>query len=229
MYLLAEAADAAAHAPPGWVTALFGGLLLCMVVALALEEKLHAKKSVITGIGAIVCLLAGQALDVLPEGPALLQGHELHLPIYVAAIDWEVIAIILGASLFVDVTSKSGIFTWIAVKLTKLSRGDPRRLLWFYGALTVAFSAFLNNVTAMIIVGSLTAVSLKRLKLQGKLLGFLFVYAIINTILMHPRLIGATQMNASLVHAAMPFGLVLMLRTLAVKLWRAVAEMRGAA
>ena len=61
------------------------------------------------------------------------------------------------------------------------------------------------------------------------LLGFLFVYAIINTILMHPRLIGATQMNASLVHAAMPFGLVLMLRTLAVKLWRAVAEMRGAA
>ncbi|MCA8925885.1 MAG: hypothetical protein KDD82_29020 [Planctomycetes bacterium] len=182
MYLLAEAADAAAHAPPGWVTALFGGLLLCMVVALALEEKLHAKKSVITGIGAIVCLLAGQALDVLPEGPALLQGHELHLPIYVAAIDWEVIAIILGASLFVDVTSKSGIFTWIAVKLTKLSRGDPRRLLWFYGALTVAFSAFLNNVTAMIIVGSLTAVSLKRLKLQGKLLGFLFVEGLMTNV-----------------------------------------------
>lgn len=52
------------------------------------------------------------------------------------------------------------------------------------------------------------------------LLGFLFVYAVKNTLLMHPRLIGATQMNASLIHAAMPFGLALMLRTLTVQLWR---------
>ncbi|MEZ6185183.1 MAG: SLC13 family permease [Planctomycetota bacterium] len=182
MLFLAEAAHAAEHAPPGWVTAVFGALLVCMIVALALEEKLHAKKSVITGVAALVTLLVAQALGVLPGGPPTLGGHELHLPIYVAAIDWEVIAIILGASLFVDVTSKSGIFTWIAVKLTKLSRGDPRRLLWFYGALTVVFSAFLNNVTAMIIVGSLTAVSLNRLQLQDKLLGFLFVEGLMTNV-----------------------------------------------
>jgi TRAP-type transport system small permease protein len=54
------------------------------------------------------------------------------------------------------------------------------------------------------------------------LLGFLLVYAVRNTVLMHPRLIGATQMNASLVHAAMPFGLVLMLRTLLVRLYRSL-------
>lgn len=58
------------------------------------------------------------------------------------------------------------------------------------------------------------------------LLAFLFVYAIRNTILMHPRLIGATQMNASLIHASMPFGLALMLRTLAVQLYR---DIRGRA
>jgi TRAP-type C4-dicarboxylate transport system permease small subunit len=52
------------------------------------------------------------------------------------------------------------------------------------------------------------------------LLGFLFYYAVKNTILMHPRLIGATQMHASLIHAAMPFGLALMLRTLVVRLWQ---------
>ena len=61
------------------------------------------------------------------------------------------------------------------------------------------------------------------------LLGFLLVYALRNTFLMHQRLIGATQMNASLVHAAMPFGLALMLRTLAIRLWQAVADMRSAA
>lgn len=54
------------------------------------------------------------------------------------------------------------------------------------------------------------------------LLAFLLVYAVRNTLLMHPRLIGATQMNASLVHAAMPFGIALMLRTLALQLYRAI-------
>lgn len=51
------------------------------------------------------------------------------------------------------------------------------------------------------------------------LLIFLLVYAVSNTILMHPRLIGATQMNASLIHASMPVGLLLMIRTLAVQLY----------
>ena len=56
------------------------------------------------------------------------------------------------------------------------------------------------------------------------LLGFLTVYAVRNAILMHPRLIGATQMHASLIHTAMPFGLVLMLRTLLMALWRSVTQ-----
>ncbi|WP_274426434.1 TRAP transporter small permease subunit [Chelativorans sp. YIM 93263] len=57
------------------------------------------------------------------------------------------------------------------------------------------------------------------------LVGFLGVYALINTALMHPRLIGATQMNASLVHASMAVGLLLMLRTLLVHLYRSVRKL----
>ncbi len=54
------------------------------------------------------------------------------------------------------------------------------------------------------------------------LLSFLLGYAVRSTVLMHPRLIGAAQMHASLVHAAMPFGLALMLRTLLVRLYRSL-------
>ena len=54
----------------------------------------------------------------------------------------RVITIILGASIFVDVTSRSGLFTWIAIRLTKTSRGDPLILLIFYGLMTVVFSAW---------------------------------------------------------------------------------------
>jgi Na+/H+ antiporter NhaD/arsenite permease-like protein len=48
--------------------------------------------------------------------------------------------------------------------------------------MTVVFSAVLNNVTAMIIVGSLTAVSLGRLKSEDKLLGFLLIEGLLTNI-----------------------------------------------
>ena len=151
-----------AQVPLG-VTLLFMALLMAMILCLALEEKLHAKKSVIVGLFAVVTLFLGAAFDLLPFGSVSVGGHEIDLPVYVPAIDWNVIAIILGSSLFVDVTSRSGLFTWIAIKLTRASGGDPLKLLVYYGVMTVVFSAVLNNVTAMIIVGSLTGVSLNRL------------------------------------------------------------------
>ena len=139
------------------ITLVFSGILVLMILCLALEEKLHAKKSVIVGVFAAVSLFVGEWLVDLPQADVTIGGHAVHLPMYVPGIDWNVIAIILGASLFVDVTSKSGLFTWIAIKLTKVSGGDPFKLLVFYGVMTIVFSAVLNNVTAMIIVGSLTA------------------------------------------------------------------------
>lgn len=206
------------------VTILFALLLVGLVSCLAFEEKLHAKKSVIAGTFAIICLLLGAVCGILPfeevvvgshlvedhavhadaedsptaanpnsehsesnsegdhEEPTHIGGHEISMPVYIPAIDWGVIAIILGSSLFVDVTSKSGLFTWIAIRVTKASGGDPWLLLAAYGVMTVVFSAVLNNVTAMIIVGSLTAVSLEKLRRSNLLLGFLLVEGLLTNI-----------------------------------------------
>ncbi|MCA9587437.1 MAG: hypothetical protein KC657_19050, partial [Myxococcales bacterium] len=129
------------HHPPhpsAGVTALFAVLLVLMILALALEEKIHAKKSVITATTALIALFLGDALGLLPIGPVInVFDEKIALPVYIPSIDWGVIAIIFGASLFVDVTSKSGLFSYIAIKLTKMSAGDPFRLLFFYGLLTV--------------------------------------------------------------------------------------------
>ena len=182
---LQGAAQAAQHVTPevsAPITALFAVILVAMILSLALEEKLHAKKSLIVGLFAMVALLLGAVLLPLPFGPYLIGGHEVAMPVYIPAVDWGVITLILGASLFVDVTSRSGLFTWIAIRLTKASGGDPLKLFWFYGWMTVVFSAVLNNVTAMIIVGSLTAVSLDRLDRKGKMLGFLLVQGLLTNI-----------------------------------------------
>ncbi len=167
---------------PTPTTLFFAGLLVALIVCLALEEKLHARKSVIAGVFAILSLFLGEVFHILPHGPVMVGGHAVDLPIYIPAIDWNVIAIILGSSLFVDVTSRSGLFTWIALRLTKASKGDPRRLLLYYGLMTVVFSAVLNNVTAMIIIGSLTGVSLKRLERPELLLGFLFIEGMLTNV-----------------------------------------------
>jgi Na+/H+ antiporter NhaD/arsenite permease-like protein len=171
-----------AHVSLG-TTLFFFALLAAMVLALAFEEKIHAKKSVITGFFAIVSLAAAEIFGILPFGPLVnVFGEELPIPVYIQGIDWGVIAIILGSSLFVDVTSKSGLFTWVAIKLTKKSGGDPLILLIFYGLLTVLFSALLNNVTAMIIIGSLSAVSLEKLEQRERLLGFLLVEGLLTNV-----------------------------------------------
>ena len=165
------------------VTWFFCGILVCMIAALALEEKLHAKKSIIVGVFAIISLLLASWLGIIPFGDIILPGgSRLHMPVYIEAVDWEVIAIIIGSSLFVDVTSRSGLFSWIAIKLTKMSAGDPLKLLWYYGLMTVVFSAVLNNVTAMIIVGSLTGVSLNKLGRTDKLLGFLLIEGLLTNV-----------------------------------------------
>ncbi len=172
-----------AHTVPGSVTALFALILAAMIATLAFEEKLHAKKSIIVGFYAGVCLIVATMLELLSFGKVHLpDGHDISLPVYVPAIEWGVITIILGASLFVEVTSRSGVFTWMAIKLTKKSGGDPWRLLIAYGILTVVFSAVLNNVTAMIIIGSLTTVSLKKLRRTDLLLGFLLVEGLLTNV-----------------------------------------------
>ena len=182
MHAISLAAGAAAHVEP-WITWLFGGLLVGLILSLAFEEKLHAKKSVIAGVFAVVGLFLAAAFDLIPGVVEVQPGTAVFpQPVFVLGINWEVIAIILGSSLFVDITSRSGLFTWIAIKLTKASGGDPKRLLIFYGVMTVIFSAVLNNVTAMIIVGSLTAVSLAKLQRSHQLLGFLLIEALLTNV-----------------------------------------------
>ncbi|HIK96444.1 MAG TPA: hypothetical protein EYG03_31260 [Planctomycetes bacterium] len=181
--MLVLAVDEVAHSVPGWVTALFGLILFAMIAALALEEKIHAKKSIIVGAFAGLCLILATILKLLVFGPVELPDHHhIDLPVYIPSIDWGVISIILGASLFVEVTSRSGVFTWMAISLTRKSGGDPWRLLIFYGLLTVLFSAVLNNVTAMIIIGSLTTVSLKKLHRSELMLGFLLTEGLLTNV-----------------------------------------------
>ena len=96
--LLASAAPAATsggasghHADvPLSVTLLFAAFLVAMVLCLAFEEKLHAKKSVIVGAFAIITLLVADFFHLLPLGPLTNAfGEKVNLPVFIPAIDWR--------------------------------------------------------------------------------------------------------------------------------------------
>ncbi len=137
------------------------GLVLALTLAVLASEKLN--KVILVMLGAGLALMLGVWQGLVPVGHGE-GGHSL--PPYIAMIDWGTIGIIIGSTVFVELIARSGLFTWFSVKILQLSGGDPVKLLVLFSLLTVIFSAFLNNVTAMIIVGSLTVVSCRRLELD---------------------------------------------------------------
>lgn len=139
---------------------LFGSLLALTLGVLAAEQL---NKVILLMLSAGLCLFLAVAEGGLH---ATAEVEHWKIPQYIAMIDWGTIGIIIGSTVFVELISRSGLFTFTAIKIMKLSRGDPLRLLIAFSLLTVAFSAFLNNVTAMIIVGSLTAVACRKLGLK---------------------------------------------------------------
>lgn len=154
-----DAASQPAVAP--YQTWTFAVILVLTLVLLATERVHKTVLALLSGLG---CLLLAEFWHLLPH-PSIA-GH--HLPSYVAMIEWEVIGIVIGATVFVEIAARSGLFTWIAIKVLKASRGDPFRLLILFSILTAIFSAFLDNITAMIIIGSLTVVSCRKLELDAK-------------------------------------------------------------
>ena len=138
------------------------GILLAVTLGMLALEKINKAILVLLGAGIALLLATWKGIIV---GGEIHDGH--YLPTYIQMVDWGTIGIIIGSTIFVELISRSGLFAWISVKILKVSKGDPFKLLICFSGLTVVFSAFLNNVTAMIIVGSLTIVACKKLKLSA--------------------------------------------------------------
>ncbi len=70
----------------------------------------------------------------------------------VAAIDHNTIGLLVGMMIVVSILSKSGLFQFLAVKAIKLTKGNAILIFWIISVLTAALSAFLDNVTTVLLV-----------------------------------------------------------------------------
>lgn len=74
----------------------------------------------------------------------------------IEAIEFETILLLMAMMVIVNIASKSGIFEWVNVKIASLTRGNPLAIFLFFSLLTAVFSAFLDNVTTVILIVPLT-------------------------------------------------------------------------
>jgi len=67
-------------------------------------------------------------------------------------VDWNVIFLLIGMMLMIGVIKTTGLFEYIALRTAKIAKGEPVRILIMLFLTTAFLSAFLDNVTTVIII-----------------------------------------------------------------------------
>lgn len=71
-------------------------------------------------------------------------------------IEWGTITLLIGMMILVGITSTTGVFQYVALKSAKFAKGDPIRILIILSLLTAFASAFLDNVTTVLLIVPVT-------------------------------------------------------------------------
>lgn len=83
-----------------------------------------------------------------------------------AAIDLNVIFLLAGMMVIASVVAKTGFFELLAIRSVRLSHGHPMRLLIILAAVTAIVSAFLDNVTTVVLMTPIIFSVARRLEIS---------------------------------------------------------------
>ena len=126
--------------------AVYVGLaILIAVYILIIFETVH--RTLAAAVGGIVAMLALNYYDT---------GDTFSLAEITTMIDWETIGLLLGMMVMVGVLSNTGVFEYFAVLSYKKSGGSIWTLVVILCSVTAVLSAFLDNVTTMLLLTPVT-------------------------------------------------------------------------
>ena len=115
--------------------------VLTFVIALAViaTERVHRTKVALLG-AVIVVLFVGQ----FDQETAI------------EAVDFNTIGLLAGMMILVYVTQQTGVYDYIAIRAGQFSRGDPFRIVLSLAGTTAILSAFLDNLTTILLIVPIT-------------------------------------------------------------------------
>ena len=133
--------------PAFWVSL----IVLVGIFILISFDILH--RTVAAIVGASLLLFISYTLGTLNENYFVISFNQA-----IQAIDFNVIFLLMSMMIIVGVMKKTGVFQWLAYKSYALSKGNVLRLSIILMFVTAIVSAFLDNVTTMLL---LTPVSIE--------------------------------------------------------------------
>lgn len=120
-------------------------------------------KSIVSMIGGALMII----LQIITEEEALETiGYNL-----------EILVLLIGMMIIVEIMSGTGVFQWVAIKIAQLVRGNPIKILVFLSIITAVFSAVLDNVTTILLVVPVTIFLARRLEVDPKPFVLLQIFA----------------------------------------------------
>ncbi|WP_112239268.1 ArsB/NhaD family transporter [Kribbella monticola] len=78
-------------------------------------------------------------------------------------VDWNVIFLLLGMMIIVGVLRRTGVFEYVAIWAAKRAKGSPLRVMILLRLITAIASAFLDNVTTVLLIAPVTLLVCERL------------------------------------------------------------------
>ncbi len=81
-------------------------------------------------------------------------------------VDWDVIFLLLGMMIIVSVLRRTGVFEYVAIWAAKRAKGSPFRVMLLLVLITAVASAFLDNVTTVLLIVPVTLLVCERLDIS---------------------------------------------------------------
>ena len=123
-------------------------VIFVVVMALIISEKVHRTTAALAG--AVALILSG--VLTFDNG--------------VEHIDFGTLGVLVGMMIFVAVVKNSGIFEYLAIRAAKLAKGNPWIIMVLFCLITAVLSAFLDNVTTVLLIGPVTYTVCKMLEIN---------------------------------------------------------------
>jgi Na+/H+ antiporter NhaD/arsenite permease-like protein len=121
---------------------LIAALVMAACYVLIFTEVIHRTNAAI--IGSVLMIVVGMAAGFYSQEAAI------------RAIDANTLLLLAGMMMIVAMLRHTGAFEYVAIRITKLAKGNNRLLLVYLGLLVVVTSMLLDNVTTIIVFAPLT-------------------------------------------------------------------------
>jgi Na+/H+ antiporter NhaD/arsenite permease-like protein len=142
------AAAAAPHVLFGMPALWVATIVLVVAYGVIMSDRLNRAIVALVGAGLLV------VIGVMPQLEA------------VQAIDFNTIGLLLGMMLIVNITRRSGLFQYVAIWSAKKVDARPWGILLMMSTVTAVFSAFLDNVTTVLLTVPVTLLVTDELRVK---------------------------------------------------------------